>query len=94
MWAAEGESAAKGFPRRYRRMVVVVEVHSMEDILEVVRRAQAWGDDSWRYEKRRVAETRVNARSSRSHSIFTMKALLLAEWSAAGTAWELELVVS
>lgn len=41
-----------------------VEVHSMEDILEVVRRAQ---------EKRRVAETRVNARSSRSHSIFTMK---------------------
>ncbi|CAJ1375836.1 unnamed protein product [Effrenium voratum] len=41
-----------------------VEVHSMQDILEVVRRAQ---------EKRRVAETRVNARSSRSHSIFTMK---------------------
>eukprot|EP00435_Cladocopium_sp_Y103_P043218 s339_g12.t1 len=41
-----------------------VEVQSMEDILEVVRRAQ---------EKRRVAETRVNARSSRSHSIFTMK---------------------
>eukprot|EP00913_Durusdinium_trenchii_P017522 g16463.t1 len=41
-----------------------VPVHSMDDILEVVRRAQ---------EKRRVAETRVNARSSRSHSIFTMK---------------------
>eukprot|EP00439_Symbiodinium_sp_Y106_P003211 s87_g1.t1 len=41
-----------------------VEVHNMDDILEVVRRAQ---------EKRRVAETRVNARSSRSHSIFTMK---------------------
>jgi len=41
-----------------------VEVQSMDDILEVVRRAQ---------EKRRVAETRVNARSSRSHSIFTMK---------------------
>lgn len=41
-----------------------VSVSSVSDILELVRRAQ---------ERRRVAETRVNARSSRSHCIFTMK---------------------
>lgn len=37
---------------------------SVSDILDLVRAAQ---------ERRRVAETRVNARSSRSHCIFTMK---------------------
>lgn len=41
-----------------------VAVSSVSDILSLVHRAQ---------ERRRVAETRVNARSSRSHSIFTMK---------------------
>jgi len=41
-----------------------VQVNSVEDILGLVHRAQ---------ERRRVAETRINARSSRSHSIFTMK---------------------
>uniref|UniRef100_A0A7S4RSJ0 Kinesin motor domain-containing protein n=1 Tax=Alexandrium monilatum TaxID=311494 RepID=A0A7S4RSJ0_9DINO len=41
-----------------------VPVSSVNDILELVHRAQ---------ERRRVAETRINARSSRSHSIFTMK---------------------
>lgn len=41
-----------------------VQVSSVSDILTLVHRAQ---------ERRRVAETRVNARSSRSHSIFTMK---------------------
>ncbi|CAE7387630.1 tmp1 [Symbiodinium natans] len=57
-----------------------VEVQNMDDILEVVRRAQACYPQSSAHvdavgftEKRRVAETRVNARSSRSHSIFTMK---------------------
>merc|ERR1719235_1021850 len=39
-------------------------VSSLADILDLVRTAQ---------ERRRVAETRVNARSSRSHCIFTMK---------------------
>lgn len=41
-----------------------VPVTTMRDILELVRRAQV---------QRKVAETRTNARSSRSHSIFTMK---------------------
>jgi len=41
-----------------------VPVQTIGDILGLVRRAQ---------ERRRVAETRINARSSRSHSIFTMK---------------------
>eukprot|EP00928_Gymnodinium_smaydae_P045373 TRINITY_DN3025_c0_g2_i1.p1 TRINITY_DN3025_c0_g2~~TRINITY_DN3025_c0_g2_i1.p1 ORF type:complete len:871 (-),score=240.62 TRINITY_DN3025_c0_g2_i1:49-2661(-) len=41
-----------------------VRVESLSDILDLVRTAQ---------ERRRVAETRVNARSSRSHCIFTMK---------------------
>lgn len=41
-----------------------VAVASTEDILALVRKAQ---------DGRRMAETRVNARSSRSHSIFTMK---------------------
>lgn len=41
-----------------------VRVNSVGDILKLVSLAQ---------ERRRVAETRVNARSSRSHSIFTMK---------------------
>lgn len=41
-----------------------VPVTSVHDILVLVQRAQ---------ERRRVAETGVNARSSRSHSIFTMK---------------------
>lgn len=41
-----------------------VPVSSLSDILDLVRIAQ---------ERRRVAETRVNARSSRSHCIFTMK---------------------
>lgn len=41
-----------------------VSVTTLGEILELVRHAQ---------ERRRVAETRVNARSSRSHSIFTMK---------------------
>jgi len=39
-------------------------VTSVADVLELVRKAQ---------ERKRVAETRVNARSSRSHCIFTMK---------------------
>lgn len=39
-------------------------VSSVADVLELVRKAQ---------ERKRVAETRVNARSSRSHCIFTMK---------------------
>lgn len=39
-------------------------VNSVADVLELVRKAQ---------ERKRVAETRVNARSSRSHCIFTMK---------------------
>eukprot|EP00933_Yihiella_yeosuensis_P044775 TRINITY_DN40043_c0_g1_i1.p1 TRINITY_DN40043_c0_g1~~TRINITY_DN40043_c0_g1_i1.p1 ORF type:complete len:1026 (+),score=259.44 TRINITY_DN40043_c0_g1_i1:194-3271(+) len=41
-----------------------VPVSTTQDVLNLVRRAQV---------QRRVAETRVNARSSRSHSIFTMK---------------------
>ncbi|CAE8622469.1 unnamed protein product [Polarella glacialis] len=41
-----------------------VRVSNVDDILKLVSLAQ---------ERRRVAETRVNARSSRSHSIFTMK---------------------
>jgi len=41
-----------------------VRVAGVDDILKLVALAQ---------ERRRVAETRVNARSSRSHSIFTMK---------------------
>eukprot|EP00930_Biecheleria_cincta_P054536 TRINITY_DN4071_c0_g3_i1.p1 TRINITY_DN4071_c0_g3~~TRINITY_DN4071_c0_g3_i1.p1 ORF type:complete len:649 (-),score=118.93 TRINITY_DN4071_c0_g3_i1:1682-3628(-) len=41
-----------------------IAVSSLEEILQLVRLAQ---------EKRKVAETCVNTRSSRSHSIFTMK---------------------
>merc|ERR1719440_1196643 len=41
-----------------------VAVQSLNDILTLVQMAQ---------ERKRVAETRVNARSSRSHCIFTMK---------------------
>jgi len=41
-----------------------VLVTSVGEIQELIRRAQ---------ERRRVAETRINARSSRSHSIFTLK---------------------
>lgn len=41
-----------------------VPVNSAQEILELVRRAQ---------ERRRIAETSSHARSSRSHSIFTMK---------------------
>jgi len=40
------------------------KVSTVSDVLDLVHRAQ---------ERRRVAETRINARSSRSHSIFTMK---------------------
>lgn len=43
-----------------------VPVTTLEDILRLVGAAQ---------ERRRVAETRINARSSRSHCIFTMKVL-------------------
>lgn len=43
-----------------------VPVSTVEDILRLVSAAQ---------ERRRVAETRINARSSRSHCIFTMKVL-------------------
>ena len=41
-----------------------VAVNTLGDILELVKMAQ---------ERKRIAETRVNARSSRSHCIFTMK---------------------
>merc|ERR1719265_1221157 len=41
-----------------------VNVSTLSDIQELVKAAQ---------ERRRVAETRMNARSSRSHCLFTMK---------------------
>lgn len=58
-----------------------VPVASAEEILELVRAAQ---------DRRRVAETRINARSSRSHCIFTLKVRCRRRVLAGEVAGELE----